>query len=259
MKRFWDILASAIGLLIASPVMIPAMIAIWLQDGHSPFYIAPRVGKNMIMFNMVKLRSMVVNADNAGVDSTSSTDQRITTIGMLIRKLKIDELTQLVNVLLGDMSLVGPRPNVEREVKIYTKKEERLLDVRPGITDLASIVFSDEGDILDGSDDPDLRYNQIIRPWKSRLGLTYVQNQHLWLDLRIILLTVIAIISRPVALKGVNRILLQLNESKDLIDVALRKSQLYPHPPPGTTEIVNVRDGCPKYNDSFGTSSKSAG
>jgi len=99
-------------------------------------------------------------------------------------------LPQLWNVLLGDMSLVGPRPNVKRETDLYTQEEKRLLSVRPGITDIASIVFSDEGDILKDKPDPDIAYNQLIRPWKSRLGLVYVERQNLWLDIRLIFLTI---------------------------------------------------------------------
>ena len=119
---------------------------------------------------------MIVKADQTGVDSTAGDDKRITPIGRLVRKLKLDELSQLWNVLKGDMSLVGPRPNVPREVALYTSDENKLLEIRPGITDLSSIIFADEGDILHGAEDPDLRYHQIIRPWKSRLGLLYVKK-----------------------------------------------------------------------------------
>ena len=119
---------------------------------------------------MYKLRTMIINADSTGVDSTSSNDNRITSVGKFIRKFKIDEISQLINVLLGDMSLVGPRPNVLREILMYTDLEKELLTVKPGITDFASIVFSDEGEILSDSDDPDIDYNQLIRPGKGYLG-----------------------------------------------------------------------------------------
>src|SRR6185369_10259120 len=124
-------------------------------------------------------------------------------VGKLIRKTKFDEVPQLWNVLKGDMSLVGPRPQVMRDVAFYTKDEYHLFDARPGITDFASIVFSDEGDILRGSENPDLKYNQIIRPWKSRLGIFYTQHQSVWTDVGLIFLTFIAIVSRSHALKGV--------------------------------------------------------
>ncbi|MEO8577078.1 MAG: sugar transferase, partial [Gemmatimonadales bacterium] len=174
MKRLLDIMAATLGLVLLSPLLILLGVAIWLQDYHSPFYIANRVGRGERSFRMVKFRSMVVKADKSGVDSTAGDDPRITSLGRFIRRFKLDEIPQLWNVLRGSMSLVGPRPNVERETVLYTPDEKRLLSVRPGITDLASIVFADEGEILQGSDDPDLKYNQVIRPWKSRLGLLYI-------------------------------------------------------------------------------------
>lgn len=242
MKRVFDALCSFFGLLAMSPVLFACITLIWLQDFHSPFYIAPRAGKNRKTFSMVKLRSMVVGADKTGVDSTSGSDQRITWIGRIVRRYKLDEFSQLWNVLLGDMSLVGPRPNVLREVALYNEKERHLLDVKPGITDLASIVFSDEGEILAGSDDPDLKYNQVIRPWKSRLGLLYVQKRSFFLDIQIIVLTVIAIVSRPLALAGIQRILQKIGAEDRLRAVARRDQPLEPYPPPGSDSIVMSRD-----------------
>lgn len=241
MKRLFDFTASFLGLVAASPVLVPVSVIVWLQDFNSPFYIAPRVGKGEKTFKMVKLRSMVVNADKSGVDSTSANDMRITPIGKFIRSYKLDELTQLWNVFKGDMSLVGPRPNVKRETDLYTPEEKKLLSVRPGITDLASIVFSDEGDILKDSEDPDLDYNQLIRPWKSRLALVTVENSSLAMDFRIILLTAMAILSREKALKGVQAILKDLNVDPEIQRVAARMEPLKPTPPPGTNQIVTSR------------------
>lgn len=241
MKRVFDILASSLGLLITSPILLLAMIAIWRQDRHSPLYIAPRVGKKGRLFKMIKLRSMVINADKSGVDSTGATDMRITRVGHMVRRYKLDELSQLWNVLRGDMSMVGPRPNVSRDVELYTNEERHLLDVRPGITDFSSIVFSDEGDILAGSDDPDLKYNQVIRPWKSRLGLLYVEKHAFLVDLRVIWLTVIAILSREKALLGLQPILKDLGADAQLLRVSFRRSPLYPYPPPGSDQIVSSR------------------
>ena len=184
---------------------------------------------------------MIVGADKTGIDSTSASDKRITWVGHLIRSYKLDEFSQLWNVLRGDMSLVGPRPNVEREVALYTDEEKRLLDVRPGITDLASIVFSDEGEILAGTEDPDLKYNQLIRPWKSRLGLLYIRERAFLIDIYIICLTVIAMLSRPLALAGVERIVRNLGADNKLIEVAKRKEPLQPYPPPGSDRIVTSR------------------
>jgi len=241
MKRLFDVLVSLLGLVALSPVLLVFMFLVWRQDYHSPFYIAPRVGKNGYSFNMVKLRTMDVNADKSGVDSTSATDTRITTVGHLIRKYKLDEFTQLWNVLIGDMSLVGPRPNVRRETDLYTTEERKLLTVKPGITDFASIVFSDEGEILRGKNDPDIAYHQLIRPWKSRLGLIYIDYQSIWMDIQLIFITVLAIISKQSALNWTSRKLTMLNVDLAVIEVSKRNMELVPSPPPGLDHIVEAR------------------
>ena len=243
MKRVLDIVFSLFGLIAISPVILPVMFLVWLQDRKSPFYIAPRVGKDEVEFRMIKLRSMVVNADKSGVDSTGANDVRITAVGHFIRRYKLDELTQLLNVLKGDMSLVGPRPNVKRETDLYTSEEKRLLCVRPGITDFASIVFSDEGDILENQTDPDLAYNQLIRPWKSRLGLIYIDKRSIILDFELIFYTVIAVLSRARALSWVVSRLKRLSVDPEILTVAARNAELEPFPPPGASDIVMNRDG----------------
>ena len=240
-KRLVDILASFFGLLITSPVLLPVMFLVWKEDKRSPFYIAPRSGRNGEIFKMVKLRSMVVDADKSGVNSTSGNDMRITPIGHKIRKYKLDELVQLWNVLIGDMSLVGPRPNVKNETDLYTNVEKSLLLVRPGITDFSSIVFSDEGEILKDEEDPDLSYNRLIRPWKSRLGLIYIENQSFLLDLQLIIYTVVAIISKPKALLWVEKKLNDFNADKEVVNISKRKVGLYPYPPPGSDSVVTLR------------------
>jgi lipopolysaccharide/colanic/teichoic acid biosynthesis glycosyltransferase len=240
-KRAFDIIVSFVGLLICSPIIIPVLFAVWLQDYRSPFYIAPRVGKSAVLFQMIKIRSMVMNADRTGVDSTSANDVRITSIGRIVRKFKFDELLQLWNVLVGEMSLVGPRPNVKREVDIYTEEERKLLTVKPGITDIASIVFSDENYILKDHSDPDIAYNQLIRPWKSRLGLFYIAKHSLLLDLILIITTIVAIISRPISLKVIAKILDHLGADEELKIVCRRENPLLPFPPPGAKEIVMCR------------------
>jgi lipopolysaccharide/colanic/teichoic acid biosynthesis glycosyltransferase len=236
-KRLFDILASFFGLLVLWPFLLLFMLLVWLQDFFSPFYIAPRARRRGETFDMVKLRSMVKNADKKGGASTAANDRRVTWIGRLIRKTKFDEVPQLWNVLVGDMSLVGPRPQVMRDVALYTEEEYHLFDVRPGITDFASIVFSDEGDILRGSENPDLRYNQVIRPWKSRLGIFYTRHSSLVVDVQIILLTVMALLSKRRALAGVQALLRRLGAPEDLIEVAGRQKELTPHAPPGASEI----------------------
>lgn len=245
LKRIFDVVGSACGLLVASPVLLPVMFLVWKQDGHSPFYVAPRIGRNDRPFRMVKLRSMVINADKSGVDSTSSNDNRITAVGRFIRRYKLDELTQLWNVLLGDMSLVGPRPNVKRETDLYTPVERRLLDVKPGITDISSIVFSDEGDILKDQPDPDIAYNQLIRPGKSALGLLYIDNRSLVLDIQLCFLTALSIVSRDSALEKLQTVLRNIGASPELLELARRDRPLTPRPPPGGDRIVTSRDGNP--------------
>ncbi len=238
MKRLLDVAASFLGLLFLSPVLVAVAIAIWLQDFRSPFYVAPRVARGGGKFRMVKFRSMVVSADKTGVNSTAGSDRRITPVGRFVRKYKFDEIVQLWNVLKGDMSLVGPRPQVLTDASMYTEQEKRMLSVRPGITDPASIVFSDEGDILQGSADPDLLYNQIIRPWKSRLALLYIDKRSLLIDVWLILLTAAAIVSRKRALKGVQRLLQRWGADPLLLRMARREEPLRLYPPPGATEVV---------------------
>jgi lipopolysaccharide/colanic/teichoic acid biosynthesis glycosyltransferase len=243
LKRLFDIVLSAVGLLIASPVLITVCFLVWRQDKHSPFYIATRVGKDGKLFEMVKLRSMVINADKSGVDSTSANDNRITAVGHFIRKYKLDELSQLWNVLKGDMSLVGPRPNVERETNLYTQEERKLLTVKPGITGISSIVFADEGEILKNSEDPDLDYNQLIRPGKSCLGIFYCENKSFLLDLQLIYLTVVVSVSRKRALNSLSVLLEHMGAIEELKTLVLRDSKLVPKPPPGADEVVISRNG----------------
>jgi len=241
-KRGVDILLSLIGLILASPILVPVMFLVWKQDRHSPFYVAERMGKNEKPFKMIKLRSMIKNADAQGIDSTSANDMRITSVGHFIRSYKLDELTQLWNVLKGDMSLVGPRPNVKRETDLYTSQEKILLSVKPGITDFASIVFSDEGEILADKADPDIAYNQLIRPGKSRLGLFYIQKKNLLVDLSLILFTALAIFSKRRALKAIAGLLKVLHASQELCDIASREKPLTPQPPPGAINLVTTRE-----------------
>lgn len=239
LKRLFDFVISGTALLLLSPIFLTTMLAVWLNDYHNPFYIPWRMGKGMKPFKMYKFRSMSMNADKTGVTSTSNSDNRITKVGHLIRKFKLDELSQLINVFLGDMSLVGPRPQVISHIEeCYTEEENRLLTIRPGITDISSIIFSDEGAILADSKDADLDYNRIIRPWKSRLGLLYVDNVSLGLDIKLIYLTVIAIINKPKAIEGIQYILKNQKAEQQLIEVAKRDKPLYPFPPPGATEVV---------------------
>ena len=240
-KRVFDIGVSFSGLLLASPILLCVMLVVWLQDFKSPLYIAPRVARDGGIFRMIKLRSMVANADKTGVDSTGANDMRITAVGHLIRRYKLDELTQLWNVLIGDMSIVGPRPNVKRETDLYTEVEKELLTVRPGITDFSSIVFADEGDVLAPYPDPDIAYNQLIRPWKSRLGIFYIRHASVGLDFFLCWLTVLCIFSRDKALIAVAARLASLDADEDLVQISRRDKKLQPTAPPGATEVVTAR------------------
>lgn len=241
LKRTFDICASLIGLILLSPILFFFTLAVWIEDRNNPFYFGVRIGKNYKKFKMVKLRSMVINAESIGVDSTSNNDKRITKIGSIVRKFKIDELFQLWCVITGDMSLVGPRPNVERDVNLYTDEEIKILKIVPGITDFSSIVFSDEGEILKDSSDPDLDYNQLIRPWKSRLALIYSENSNLILDFQIIILTILALFNKKLSLQFVYKILKHKTNDQNLLKIINRESRLKPFPPPGSKTIVNKR------------------
>jgi lipopolysaccharide/colanic/teichoic acid biosynthesis glycosyltransferase len=195
MKRLFDIVVSFCGLLLISPLL--AVCAVWIAfDSAGPvFYRSVRAGRLGRPFRIWKLRTMVLDAEQIGGAETPANDPRITRAGHFLRKYKLDELPQLLNVLKGEMSLVGPRPEVMDEVICYTAEEKNLLLVRPGITDWASIRFRDEDEILRGSTDPHRAYHELIRPEKVRLGLHYVQHRSFAMDLHILWLTVLAVLS----------------------------------------------------------------
>jgi lipopolysaccharide/colanic/teichoic acid biosynthesis glycosyltransferase len=238
MKRAFDAVCSLAGLVMLAPLLILIAAAVWVEDRHSPLFCGTRLARGGGEFRMVKFRTMVPDAWKTGVNSTAAGDRRITRVGALLRRTKLDELPQLWNVLWGDMSLVGPRPQVAAEVSLYTPVERGMLEARPGITDLASIVFADEGEILAGSDHPDLLYNQIIRPWKSRLALAWKEHSNLAWDLLIIGWTLVAAVSREPALRGAARILDAWDVEPMLARMARRRDPLVAWPPPGGTQIV---------------------
>ena len=188
-KRLFDVMCSFSGLVVFSPLLMVAAIAIKLGSRGPLFYRGARVGLHGKPFLILKFRTMVVNADKIGGPSTSADDPRVTQIGSLLRQYKLDELPQLINVLAGDMSLVGPRPEVPSEVAEYDDNSRRLLLVRPGITDYASIRFRNEGEILRGHADTHKTYKELIQPEKIRLGLKYVDERSLWLDIKLIFMT----------------------------------------------------------------------
>lgn len=195
MKRVFDILASLVGLLILFPFLIILCIIIKINSKGKIFYMQSRVGLNNVDFKLFKFRTMHVDAEKKGLITIGSRDPRVTSIGYYLRKYKLDELPQLLNVFLGDMSLVGPRPEVRKYVDMYSVEQLKVLSVKPGITDFASIEFSNENELLGKSDNPDKLYVDEIMPHKLSLNLKYIQQQSLLLDFKLIFKTFLKIIS----------------------------------------------------------------
>lgn len=193
MKRAFDFILSLAALLVLMPVFAILALAIKLDSPGPVFYRGLRAGRFGKAFRISKFRTMVVEADKIGGPSSAADDPRITRVGALLRRHKLDELPQLSNVLRGEMSFVGPRPEVMDEVLLYTTEERRLLDVRPGITDWASIKFRHEAEILRGSCDPHQTYREKVRPEKIRLGLEYVRQHSLPVDCKILIQTLKAL------------------------------------------------------------------
>lgn len=225
-KSLLDKIISILVLFFFSPFLFICLILIYLFDFSNPIYVSDRVGKNFKKFKLFKIRSMIKNASRSGITSTSNNDTRITPLGKYIRKYKFDEILQLLNVIKGDMSLVGPRPQIESEVKLYSNFEKGLLEVKPGITDFSSIVFSDEGEILKDSIDPNKDYNDLIRPWKSKYGIFYIKNMSLKIDLIIIFLTIISIFNRKLSLNLLSNVLKKNDAEDSLIETAKRERPL---------------------------------
>jgi len=193
MTRFFDILFSFFGLVILSPLFVIIWLIIVLTSKGGGFYKQIRVGKNGADFSLYKFRSMRKDADKGSLITVGGRDPRITKIGYFIRKFKIDELPQLFNVLKGDMSLVGPRPEVRKYVDLYTDEQKKVLSVRPGITDYASIEYVDENEILGKAENPDEVYVNQIMPDKIKLNMKYIENQSVKEYFKIIFLTVFKI------------------------------------------------------------------
>lgn len=193
MIRLLDIIFSAVGLLLLSPLFLIIYILIRCESKGGGFYCQQRVGKDGRMFGLYKFRSMRTGSDKKGLITVGGHDSRITRMGYFIRKYKIDELPQLWNVLKGDMSLVGPRPEVKKYVNLYTEEQRRVLSVRPGITDYASIEYVDENEILGKADNPDRVYVEEIMPAKIKLNMRYIENRSLKEYFKIIGLTFINI------------------------------------------------------------------
>lgn len=240
-RRLFDLVLGSAATLASAPAIGAAAAAIYAHDRRSPFYRSERIGLHGQAFRFIKLRTMVVDADRTRVATTVEGDPRVTPVGALLRRLKLDELPQFWLVLTGEMSLVGPRPNVRAETDLYSDEERRLLSVRPGITDISSIVFSDLGEILAGEQDANLAYNQRIRPWKSRLGLLYVDHASARLDAELLFWTGVGTVDRARALDAMVRICERLGADAALCEVASRRAPPPAAPPPGCDEVVRAR------------------
>lgn len=190
-KRIFDFIASLIGCIILAPVFIIISILIKLDSKGPVFFKQKRVGQCGKTFEILKYRTMVVNAEKLGKQITVGNDSRITKIGRILRKYKLDELPQLFNVLKGDMSLVGPRPEVPKYVKLYNESEREVLKVKPGITDFASIEYRDENEILGTVENPEEYYINIIMKHKLQLNLKYINKNNIFLDIKIIFKTLL--------------------------------------------------------------------
>ena len=193
-KRIFDCLFSSIGLIIISPIFILLSLLIALDSQGGIFYKQVRIGKNMRTFKLFKFRTMYANSDKKGLLTVGDNDNRITRVGYYLRKYKLDELPQLINVFIGDMSFVGPRPEVEKYVKLYNNEQQKVLSVKPGITDWASIRYVNESELLARSSEPEKTYINEIMPAKLAINLEYVKQNNLLIDKKIILHTFRAIL-----------------------------------------------------------------
>lgn len=189
MIRLFDIFFSALGLIILFPIFVVFYLLIRIESKGGAFYIQERIGKNGKPFGLYKFRTMRVGSDTEGLLTVGERDSRITRIGYILRKTKIDELPQLLNVLKGDMSLVGPRPEVRKYTDLYTEEQRKVLSVRPGITDYASIEYVNENELLSKADDPERMYIEEVMPNKIKLNMKYLKHYTVGEYFRIIFLT----------------------------------------------------------------------
>lgn len=193
-KRVFDIISSFLGLIILSPMLLIVSLAIKIDSKGPVFFKQKRVGKNNKVFEIYKFRTMVTDAEKLGKQITIGNDNRITRVGKFIRKCKLDEFPQLINVLKGEMSLVGPRPEVPRYVELYDEYQSQILLVQPGITDYASIEYRNENEILGKSENPEKTYIEEIMPIKIDLNMKYIKNISLSEDIKLIINTILVIL-----------------------------------------------------------------
>ena len=194
-KRFFDLLVSTVMLVLLNPLLLVLALAVKFSSKGPAFYMQERIGKNEKLFRIFKFRTMFLDADKKGLLTVGGRDPRVTPVGYFLRKYKLDELPQLFNVVLGEMSLVGPRPEVKRYVEMYSVEQKKVLEVNPGITDYASIEYANENELLGKADDPEKMYVEEIMPAKLKLNLKYLREQSFLVDLKIILKTVMKILT----------------------------------------------------------------
>jgi lipopolysaccharide/colanic/teichoic acid biosynthesis glycosyltransferase len=218
--------------IICLPVIVFFALLIYLCDRRNPFYMATRVGQNGLEFKMIKLRSMIVGADQKGPVAIASNDRRLTLLGKFIRRTKIDELPQIINILKKDINLMGPRPQLPSEVASFTPKEKEILRIKPGIMDISSIVFADLDKLLASYQDPYLAYAHLVRPWKSRLAILYTRNKSFYLDGLIFLFTFANFIARKWTLRQLAKRVTKLPYCEIPYEIISRTQTLYEVPLP---------------------------
>lgn len=195
MKRLFDLISSLLVLIILSPIILIISLFIVLDSKGGVFYKQERIGKNGNPFLLYKFRSMRTGSDKKGLITVGTSDNRTTSVGRFIRKYKLDELPQLINIIKNDMSVVGPRPEVNKYVKLYSKEQLRVLEAKPGLTDLASLAYINENEVLGKAEDPEKTYIEEIMPAKLKLNLEYIEKQNIAFDLKIIFRTIVSIAS----------------------------------------------------------------
>ena len=193
MKRIFDLIITIIGLFFLLPFLLLICLIILFTSKGKIFYKQKRMGKNEIPFTLFKFRTMVEGADRKGLLTVGMNDSRITPVGFFLRKYKLDELPQLLNIIKGDMSLVGPRPEVEKYTSLYDAEQKKVLSIKPGLTDYASIKYKNENEILAKFDNPEKGYIEQIMPDKLKLNLEYINNRNLWMDIKINFATIFKI------------------------------------------------------------------
>lgn len=221
--RFFDLFISIPCIVL---FFIPCLILLlvkWLEDRANPIYAAIRVTKNGKVFSMYKIRTMVPNAHLLGGSSTANSDRRITPIGKFFRAYKLDEIPQLINVIKGDLSLIGVRPTTTEEYDSFTDYEKKAFFKKAGMSDLSSIFFSDEGLLLNNAKDPDALYQDVIRLEKSKLGVLYVERSSIRLNVEIIFITLVNFLNRALSLKMLLRVLQRINASPDILEFTNKK------------------------------------